>query len=356
MKRRELIRGMAGLALLAAGSTAHAQQNGGRITVRAVGDVMMHETQLRAGRTGGGYDFRPWFASVRDLISGADLAMGNLETVLGGQELRFTGYPTFNSPVELGEAVKWAGFRVMTTANNHCMDRGETGVLRTIQALDRLGLLHTGTFASQASRDAPLLVDVKGMRLGILAYTFSTNGIPVPKPYLSNRIDVRLVARDAAAARAAGAEFVIACVHWGDEYQRQPNETQRSQARSMIQGGVDLIFGSHPHVVQPMERITAGTRTGWVYYSMGNFVSGQRGSHKDEGIIAHVELARTPAGIKIDKASYIPTYVEKSSSLPGEYRVLVVQEALKTTGGGELAARLRAAWESTVALMNTSRQ
>ncbi|MCH8275008.1 MAG: CapA family protein [Armatimonadetes bacterium] len=357
-----------GLLAFGSGASAGALQSGqkppaaSRVLIRAVGDVMMHGPQIRAGyvRESGAYSFRSWFEPVRDLITDADLALANLETVLAGRERRFTGYPTFNSPAEIAQALKWTGFDVLTTANNHSMDRGSSGVTATVSTLDKIGLAHTGTFASQRSRDTPLILNVKGVKIAVLAYTFSTNGIRVPQPYLVNRLSLGLVTKDAANARAAGAEVVIAAIHWGSEYQRKPNAAQQGQAPKIIAAGVDIIFGSHPHVVQPMEWITVGEgknrRKGVVFYSLGNFVSNQRGKHKDEGIIAHVELVRSASGVvRIEKASYIPTYVERvGPSGKYKYRVLAVQRALETESANPaLLKKLKSAWESTVGLMNS---
>lgn len=327
-----------------------------RVVIRATGDIMVHSTQLMIAHNSrtDAYDFRPSFAPIRDTLTSADVTFANLETVLAGKEARYTGYPQFNSPTELADAVRWAGFQVVTTANNHAMDRGKAGVLKTLQALDAVGLRHTGTFASQASRDTPLILNVKGIHIGVIAYTFGTNGLPVPDSYLVNRIDTKRIARDAAAARAAGADIVVAAIHWGQEYQRQPNATQRTLARQIIAGGVDILLGSHPHVLEPYEQIQVGSgpsaRTGLVFYSLGNFLSSQRGDHKDEGMIAQIELVRSGSGaITLDRVSYIPTYVDYSRK--SGFRVLAIDQALKTEADPSLAAKLKAARANTMALL-----
>jgi poly-gamma-glutamate synthesis protein (capsule biosynthesis protein) len=255
----------------------------------------------------------------------------------------------------MAEALRATGFKVITTANNHCMDRGKAGVLRTIQALDQVGLVHTGTFASQVDRDRPTVVNCKGFRIGVIAYTFSTNGLPVPDSYLVNKIDPAKIASDAAAARAAGAEVVIACIHWGVEYQRQPSSTQRKQAQQIIAGGVDIILGSHPHVVEPIEVVTTGAgpsqRRGLVFYSMGNLISNQRDDHKDEGILVQIELSRTQSNaVEIKHYSYIPTYVDNSGSSGA--RVYSIDSALQTEArNSSFVQKLKAARANIVGLL-----
>lgn len=190
------------------------------ITLAVVGDLMCHASQFQDARTPEGFDFRPAFEPLRSYLAKADLAFGNLETVIAGPDARFTGYPTFNTPVEYLDAVRDAGFDVLTTANNHALDRGAVGVDRTLEALDNRGLRHTGTARTRQEREQPLVVDVKGLRLGVLAYTYGTNGIPLPKgrPFAVNLIDRQAIADDISRAREAGAETIAVFLHWGHEY------------------------------------------------------------------------------------------------------------------------------------------
>jgi len=285
----------------------------------AVGDIMVHQEQLEAAwdNKRGTYDFAPFFAKVSPVLRQADWVLGNLETTLSGKEARYTGYPEFNSPETLAVALKQAGFTAVTTANNHSLDRREAGVLRTIEHLDRAGLAHTGTFRSAAQRNDPLLLKKGDITLAVLAYTYGTNGIPIPKgkPYLVNVIDSRLIHRDIVRARSLGADFVAVALHFGAEYQRMPNASQRAIVDTCLKVGADLILGSHPHVVQPMERRTVtladgGTRTGLVAYSLGNFISAQRREYKDVGAILSVTLTKKANGqTAVEQAAIIPTYV-----------------------------------------------
>ena len=331
------------------------------LTVIAGGDVMAQAEQLRKtyNRRTGRYDFQYSLAPIREIVANADLSFANLETVLAGRDAGYSGYPRCNTPIELAEALRFAGFKVVTTANNHCMDRGKAGLLKTIKALDQVGLVHTGTFASQADRDRPTVINCKGYRIGVIACTFGTNGISVPDDYLVNRLDSAILARDAAAARAAGAEVVIACIHWGVEYQRQPTPAQRNQAREIISSGVDIILGSHPHVVEPIDIVLTGAgrrkRRGLVCYSMGNLVSTQRNGHRDEGVLIRITLSRDRLyGAQISRYSYIPTYIDSSGTFGA--RVYPADFSLpKDARSTELGQKLRAARANTTELLGQTR-
>lgn len=290
-----------------------------RITLMAVGDIMVHDEQLEAARLpdGSNYDFAPFFNQVAPIFQEADWLIGNLETTLAGAELKYTGYPMFNSPDSLADTLKQLGFTALTTANNHSLDRREAGVLRTIEALDRAGIQHTGTFRDEASRNQPLLLTKDGFTLALIAYTYGTNGIPIPKgkPYLVNLIDPALIKADIARAREAGVDLVAVALHFGNEYQRQPSAAQREIAGLCIQYGADLVLGAHPHVVQPYEWKTVTLESGMshnglIAYSLGNFISAQRRDYKDVGVILKLTLHKGENGeASLEEAEWIPTYV-----------------------------------------------
>ncbi|MEJ8544616.1 CapA family protein [Brevibacillus borstelensis] len=290
-----------------------------RITLMAIGDIMVHDEQLEAALSPDKktYDFGPSFAYVKPIFQEADWLIGNLETTLAGQELRYSGYPMFNSPDSLADTLKELGFTALTTANNHSMDRKEKGVLRTIEQLDRVGLLHTGTFGDEASRGEPLFLKKDGFMMALLSYTYGTNGIPIPKekPYLVNLINPDLIKADIAKARAAGADLVAVALHFGNEYQRMPDARQRETAELCVKYGADLILGAHPHVVQPYEWKTVtledgSTHTGFIAYSLGNFISAQRREYKDVGVILKLTLYKGETGeAKVEKAEWTTTYV-----------------------------------------------
>ena len=283
------------------------------------GDIMTHGPQIRAALRGDGqYDFRPSFFLVKPLIAEADLAVGNLETTFGGKP--YSGYPMFSSPEAFGEALRDAGFDVLTTANNHSCDRGRYGVVHTIDVLDSLGIATTGSYRTREERTSrtPLLVTVKGVKLAILAYTYGTNGLPIPSPALVDTISRTQIARDLQRADSLGADYKIVQIHWGNEYERLPNTRQKDLAQWLTDQGVHAIIGSHPHVVQESTFLkrqdTQGDST-FVVYSMGNFISNQitppgtRG-----GMLLSLELIRDRAkGSWTTQPHYQYVFVEKRS-------------------------------------------
>ena len=290
-----------------------------RVTLMAVGDIMVHDQQLEAAWSPQtkSYDFHPSFVHVKPLFQEADWVIGNLETTLAGSEARYSGYPMFNSPESLATVLKEIGVTAVSTANNHSLDRKEQGVLQTIAHLDEAGILHTGTFRSAEERSQPLLLQKGNVTLALLSYTYGTNGIPIPegKPYLVNLIDPTLIKQDIEAARNMGADLVAVALHFGEEYSRLPNEKQKQTAELCLQYGADLILGSHPHVVQPYEWKTViredGTEhKGLIAYSLGNFISAQRWDYKDVGAILKLTLYKGGKGeAAIESVELIPTYV-----------------------------------------------
>lgn len=320
-----------------------------QVTIKAVGDLLIHLPLVQAAETGGGHDFRPIFEPVAHLLAAADLTIANLETTLGGPERGWSGYPRFNSPDSLLDAAREAGIDVLTTANNHTLDTGAAGLVRTLEVIRSAGLEAAGT---RAAPEEPgfALVEAGGLKIAVLAYTYGTNGIPVPEPHMVNLLDRDRMAADVAAARAAGADLVVAAPHWGLEYQRLPSDEQRDLARYLASLGVDVIFGAHPHVVQPVEILepaVPGGRPVPVFYSMGNFVSNQRDRYTDWGIIAEVTFTvERRAGddsprIFLSRVSHQPVWVHRfrdpDSGRRG-YRVLPVD--LPAAGGTDPAGAL----------------
>ncbi|MBN2984005.1 CapA family protein [Cohnella algarum] len=272
----------------------------------AVGDVMVHSPQLPAyyDASTDAYDFTPWFREVKPLLSSGDWTIANLETPLAGADLNYSGYPRFNAPEELADALVDAGVQIVSTANNHTLDRGFAGLMRTLQNVRQAGLIPVGTAESAWASRQPVIVERNGIRLGFLSYTYGTNGIPIPKdkPYAVNLISEEAIAEGIDKLRAEGADAIAVSLHFGNEYQRQPSDEQRSIARAAIEAGADIVLGSHPHVVQPYETIEVpdasradGTRRGLIVYSMGNFISNQTGDWKDVGVIMEISLKKTKA-------------------------------------------------------------
>lgn len=292
------------------------------LTLAAVGDIMMHSPQFPAyyDAQTGLYDFTSYFKSVKPYLEEADLAWANLETPLLGGEKIYTGYPMFNAPAELADALQWTGFDIVTTANNHALDRRAKGVTKTLQVLKEKGLISRGTYESKWSASQTTLVEKNGIKLGILAYTYGTNGIPLPKdqPYMVDLIQEEKILEDIKRTRKAGADAIVIALHFGNEYEHVPNQEQQRLARSLAAGGADLILGSHPHVLQPYERIRiiqpdGSQREAVIMYSLGNFISNQRGEQKDVGCIFQVTFQKDQHGhTEIIDTLPIPTWVDRS--------------------------------------------
>ncbi|MHB8868661.1 MAG: CapA family protein [Thermoleophilia bacterium] len=319
-----------------------------RVTLAFAGDLLMH-VPIGGGEydpSTGRYDFGAVFAPIAPYLSEADYTVANLETRLAGAAHGYHGYPSFNTPDDLAPALRAAGIDALGTANNHSLDMGWEGVVRTLDVLDGAGLRHAGTARSPAERDAPCLVDVGGVRVALLNYTDYLNGIPLPsgRPYAVNVLSVAAVATEAARARAAGAELVVAFVHWGSEYQRTPSPSQTSVAPALIDAGVDLIVGHHPHVVQPIARVRGSSgREGFVAYSLGNFVSAQRSDYRDCGLLLFVDVLEDGAGARVTGLRYLPVYVQKTwAGGRTRYRVLPVHPDLPS--GGDLPVSSSERW------------
>ncbi|MBW7453512.1 CapA family protein [Paenibacillus sepulcri] len=307
----------------------------------AVGDIMMHMPQLPSSydvKTKK-YNFNPFFTQVKPLLEQGDWTLGNLETPIAGKSLGYSGFPRFNSPVELASALKYAGFNVITNANNHAMDRGAQGIDLTLKHLLEQGFTVKGTARSRAEADHLTLVEHKGIRMGLLAYTYGTNGIPLPKdkPYAVSLIDEEAMVRDIGRLHEAGADFITIALHFGIEYQTAPNDEQKALARKLIAAGADIIAGSHPHVLQPYETIETtepdgSVRRGLIIYSMGNFISNQRGDTKDYGVIYKVMIHKnnTTHRTTIGEIQTIPTWVYRSGNKEAyKYAVVPLAQTIK---------------------------
>jgi len=306
----------------------------------AVGDIMMHGSQIRSGYNSQTktYSYETFFREVKDIFSEGDWVIGNLETTLAGAEAKYTGYPRFNAPAELADAIKEAGFNILTTANNHSLDRNEKGVLKTLENVKQRGLLPVGTAASKEESEEILIVEKNEISLAILAYTYGTNGIPIPKgkDYLVNLIKEEEIVKDILEARQLGADIVTVALHFGSEYQRQPNAQQKKLVEVLIKAGADIILGSHPHVVQPYQIFEVAGERGKIrkavaIYSMGNFISNQRGNYKDLGVIFEVNIQKNfpEETVEIVEVEALPTWVHRySQNGKWIFRVLPLEKVL----------------------------
>src|SRR3972149_3350559 len=226
------------------------------IKINIVGDLMCHSTQfIYAHVEDDSFDFTGVFTEVKQFLSGSDLTIGNLETVFAGKSKGYSGFPFFNTPDDFLFALKDSGFDLLITANNHALDQGEEGVLRTIEKLNEYQLNYTGAFSSQNDRDSIRIFNLSDVKLSVIAYTFSTNDVPLHKgkDYLINMIDFKLIGKDIESAREAGAEIVLVHFHYGSEYKREPTAYQKDVVNKTIELGADIIIGGHPHVVKPVD-------------------------------------------------------------------------------------------------------
>ncbi|MDY0084170.1 MAG: CapA family protein [Ignavibacteriaceae bacterium] len=302
------------------------------ITISVVGDLMCHSPQFEYAKVGkDSFDFSPVYRNVKKYLESSDFTFGNLETVTAGKENKgYTGYPLFNTPVNYLDALKSVGFDLLVTANNHSFDRSEKGVLLTIDELIKREINYVGTYTSQNDRDSIRIFDISGIKIAILAYTYGTNGNPIPKgkDYLINLIDFNLIEQDIKAARNNNAELILVHFHFGDEYIREPVKSQREAVDKVIEFGADIIIGGHPHVLQPVDfyhSIYGKLDTGFVAYSMGNFISNQRDRYKDAGIIITFNITKnfTTDTIFINEVNYIPTWVFKGNTSNGKEYVIL---------------------------------
>ena len=300
------------------------------VTLIASGDVLPHGPVLRqagayGSQAGQPYDFRPMFADLRPVVATADLAICHLEVPLSRDGRGVASWPSFNAPPQLATALRWAGYDACSTASNHALDRGPAGVAATLAVLDQAGLRHAGT-ARNAAEAAGAVVDVRGLRVGLLSYAYGLNGgsVPADQPWLVNLIDPDRIIEDARAARRAGARFVVVLLHWGQERQAAPTTSQRELARRLLAAPeVDLILGHHVHVVQPIEQVGGK----WVAYGMGNSLSNQTpaccAAGSQDGVMVQVTVGLDKGVARVRAVRHVPTWVEHPS-----YRVRPVLSAL----------------------------
>lgn len=312
------------------------------IQIAAVGDLMVKRYIISdAKQPDGTYSFGPLFAKVAPYLTQADLTIGNLETTFAGngpesRKSRRSGGPLFKCPDELAPALKGAGFDVLVTANNHCMDYGAPALLRTLRILDRNGLDHTGTSRSLEESKKSLIKNVKGITIGILSYTAGTNRIPVPEsqPWLVNRISTTKIIREIRELKKK-VDLVMLYLHFGSEYRYHPNKRQKELVNLFFKNGADIILGSHPHVLQPL---AVRGKKQFVIYSLGNFVSTKLKNipYTQSGIILTLKIKKDQKGnTSITNVGYIPTCVDRRIKNGRKMtEVIPIRDALKASEPG----------------------
>jgi poly-gamma-glutamate synthesis protein (capsule biosynthesis protein) len=280
-----------------------------------IGDIMGHDPQIQSAFNpeNGKYNYESVFRKVSHIIKAADFAIANLEVTLGGEP--YAGYPQFSSPDALAVACKKSGIDVLVTANNHSCDRAKKGLLRTIHVLDSLKIPHTGTFKDSTERNSNnlLVLDKNNIRVGLLNYTYGTNGLPTPRPTMVNRIDTLTMLADIRKSKTDSLDKLIVMIHWGPEYQSQPSKKQVEIAEVLFRNGVDIIVGSHPHVLQKMEYFPATevNHEHFIAYSLGNFVSNQRTRKRDGGAMLKLTLRKNKEDVQISNSGYYLTWVSR---------------------------------------------
>ena len=295
------------------------------IKMSVIGDIMCHDSQYKDAyiTSEDSYDFSYVFSDIQKYIQTADIAVGNLETTFAGKERGYSNYPTFNTPEQLAYNLKTLGIDVLSTANNHSLDKGYKGIVSTLDFLDEAGITHTGTYRTEEEQNQILVQNVQGITIAFLSFTYGTNGIPIPsgKDYCVNLIDEDLILEQINLAKEQNPDMICVFMHWGVEYQTKQNKTQENLANLLFQNGVDVILGGHPHVLQPMEKrqITLDdgtTKDGFIIYSLGNFISGQNKLPRQSSAILNLGITKNgeTGKISIDNVTYIPIYMYKSPS------------------------------------------
>lgn len=290
------------------------------VTILGSGDVLLHEqlwAQARQdAKKANAYNFNKIVSAIKPEIRAADLAICQLETPVSSPRGPFSGWPRFSVPPQVLTAIKRLGYDSCTTASNHTLDAGQQGVTRTLDALDKRGIAHTGSARSaKEAKNPPILTMDNGVKVGQLAYTYSFNGLTRPTTWMANLIDIGAIKASAKKLKKRGADIVVLSLHWGVEYSHTASATQRAQARSLLKSpDIDLILGAHAHVVQPAEKI----KDKWVFYSMGN----QLARHANpidatrEGIMPVVTFTERADGtFQAADARIVPTWMQLSPKL-----------------------------------------
>ncbi|MFF3618370.1 CapA family protein [Streptomyces sp. NPDC002467] len=299
-------------------------------TLVASGDVLPHTSVIQRAANdanGDGYDFKPMFSDVKSVVSGADLALCHMETIYGEEGGPFSGYPAFKSPPEVADALKATGYDGCSTASNHTLDDGGDGLRRTLDRFDKVGLKHAGSARTAAEATTVTTYKAGSAKVAHLAYTYDTNGYPMPdgQPWAVNLMKQDKIIADARAARKAGADVVLVSVHWGTEWQTEPDETQLSLGKALTAsqtGGrpdIDLILGTHAHIPQAYEKVN-GT---WIVYGMGDQVAGEmfnytgardmRGNYGSIGRFTFAPPAAAGQRWQVTKAEFVPQMMDLST-------------------------------------------
>lgn len=316
-------------------------------TIVSFGDTLCHKPLYNAAydEETGIYDFSSMFKYVEKYFQNSTINIGNCESPMAGSERGYSGYPTFNAPEHLAIDLKELGVDIMTTANNHTLDKGFSGLSSTLDFLDNADIAHVGTSRTEEEQNTLLFMDLNGIKTAFLAYTYGTNGIPVPedKEFCVNLIDEDLILKQIQQAKDEGAELIIASMHWGTEYQTTESAEQDRLAEFLIKNDVKIILGSHPHVLQPMKMLKVETdegeeKEGLVIFSQGNFFSNQTKENTRNTAIFNIEIKKDgkTSEVTIEKVTYAPIYVNiKEPGAKDRYELLDLNEIIRSYEAGE---------------------
>ena len=323
------------------------------------GDLLSHGPVFRQAQANGGddlaYDYRPMFELVQETLSDADLAICHLETPLSPDNRNLSGYPLFNAPGDLAVAIAQAGYDGCSTASNHSLDQGIAGINDTLDLFDQAGLGHAGMARTALEGAIPRLYSVNGATIGHLSYTYGLNGLILPedKPWTVDINSVQDILGEARSAVELGAEFVVLSIHWGAEYQVTPTSRQRTLAKELLDGDeIDLIVGTHAHVIQPVERLGGNL----VIYGLGNFLSNQSPQScrscppgSTDGVIVQVDLVEGETGdLEVAAISAVPTWVDRRT-----FTIVDVGAALAAGTSPELISQLEQSWDRTTTTLRS---
>ncbi|WP_293829693.1 CapA family protein [uncultured Corynebacterium sp.] len=268
------------------------------VTIRSIGDILVHSDVYTTARTDTGFDFSRMFEPVREYMQGADITTANMEVPVAGEEFGLSGYPQFNAPPEIIDALSGAGVDIVNNATNHSMDRGGGGVVASTGNMRERGMLYTGSYASEQDKLTPRIIEANGITVGFLGFTYGTNGLPVEQEHFASLIDDTLAAQ--VAALDSQVDVAVVMLHMGDEYAPLQNEFQEETATAALDAGADLVLGGHPHVVEPF--------AGLVWYSPGNFLHGQWEEPTKVGGIGEFTFTKRGDDVTFSGARFMPTY------------------------------------------------
>ena len=309
-------------------------------TLTSLGDTLCHNTQYWDAYNSktDEYDFSYVYEDIKNYTLSSDITIGSLETTFAGKEKGYSNYPTFNTPDSLATVLKDIGVDVVSLAGNHALDYGYSGLCRTIDVFNNIGLSHLGTYKTAEDQEKILIKDVKGVKIAFINYTYGTNGIPLPsgKEFCVNLIDKDFIKKQINQAKEQNVDMIVACMHWGTEYRTTANSEQKDLANFLFENGVDVILGNHPHVLEPMEKKTITLQDGttkdvFVVYALGNFTADQRAEITRDSAILNLTITKNSNGkISIDKVNYIPIYMYKNTNVSThKFKILDIEKTIK---------------------------